>query len=339
MVPEKVGDLGEKALLQRLRRYVSEGGSIVRAFSEDCAVTDNGSDRYLLLTVDVMVDGKHFRQEWMPPFHLGRKAVNVNLSDISAMGGSARFFLVSLGLPAETGVGFVEETYEGIESAARESGLALAGGNVSESPVFFIDITMIGDVEKNRALFRNGACEGDAIFVTGSLGASACGLKLLESGRRLDDVADSWMRDAILAHFDPPVLQKAAAWLASTGCVTSMMDLSDGLAADLPEICRESRVGAVILTDRIPVAKCVGKLMGADPLQLALTGGEDYHLLFTVAVKRREEFLQRAAENGTVFHEIGVTAPAGQGILVQDAAGGRRPLGPGFQHFLKQDEH
>lgn len=335
VMKENVGALGEKALLLRLRKYVSEGGCIVRAYSEDCAVVDPGAGRLQLMTMDVLVDGQHFRQEWMPPFYLGRKAVNVNVSDISAMGGRALFFLVSLGLPPETAIEFVDETYRGIESAAKGSGLVLAGGNVSASPVLFIDITMVGEVDRNRILLRNGARAGDALFVTGPLGASACGLTLLESGLRIDSTLEDWEREAILSQLDPPVLQDVAAWLSACGTVTSMMDLSDGLASDLPELCRESSAGALLYADRIPVAAGAGKTAKPGPLQLALTGGEDYHLLFTVSGARLAEFHRMSGDAGMSFFEIGAIVPAHEGILLQDQAGNKTRIGPGFQHFSK----
>ena len=333
VMQENVGTVGEKALLRRLRKYVGGEGRVLRAFSEDCAVVDAGAGRLQLMTTDVMVDGLHFRREWMPPFHLGRKAVNVNVSDISAMGGRALFFLVSLGLPPETATAFVDETYRGIESAMKDSTLVLAGGNLSASPVFFIDITMVGEVDRDRVLMRNGAGAGDALFVTGPLGGAACGLALLESGLRIDSTLEEWEREGILAQLDPPVLQNSAAWLSASGLVTSMMDLSDGLAADLPELCRESGVGALLQAARIPVARSAGKLARQDPLRLALTGGEDYHLLFTVSGEGLPEFHRRSGDAGIDFHEVGVIVPAADGIFLQNEAGEKTPLGPGFQHF------
>jgi thiamine-monophosphate kinase len=306
---------------------------VIRSFSEDCAVVDAGDGRCQLLTVDVMVDGRHFRLAWMPAYYLGRKAVHVNVSDISAMGGRAAFFLVSLGLPPATPASFVDEMYRGIDSAAKESGLILAGGNVSASPVLFIDITMIGEVRSDRIVLRNGAHEGDAIFVTGPLGASAAGLRLLETGVTLETAPDGLSREAVRIHLDPPNLQKAALWLADSGCVTAMMDLSDGLSSDLPEICHESRVGARIDVRKLPVAAAAQA--SNDALELALRGGEDYHLLFTVARDRVNDFAAAAADAGHTFFQIGIITAESDGLHLCDETG-NHPWTTGFEHFLKK---
>lgn len=332
MLRETVHMLGEKKLLSRLRKYVREEGRIVRAISEDCVVLDYGNNNYQLITVDVMVDGEHFRREWMNPFSLGRKAVNVNVSDISAMGGRAQFFLISLGLPRDTPAAYVDEMYRGIDSACQESSLMLAGGNVTAASVLFVDIVMIGEVQKDRLLLRSGARPGDPIFVTGHLGAAACGLSLLDAGQRLDSVSEEWARVAIQSQLDPPVLQNVANWLAATGMLSSMIDLSDGLASDLPEICRESGVGAEIDAPRIPRHECP-ESAGMNALALALSGGEDYHLLFTVSQSRHKDFLQCIREVGLTVFEIGTILPSEDGISIIDESGNRNPLGPGFQHF------
>lgn len=332
MLRETVQTLGEKNLLSRLRKYVKEGGRIVRAISEDCAVLDHGGGNYQLITVDVMVDGEHFRREWMDAFSLGRKAVNVNVSDISAMGGRAQFFLISLGVPRDTPAAYIDEMYRGVDSACHESNLHLAGGNVTAASVLFVDIVMIGEVAKERLLLRSTAKPGDLIFVTGRLGGAACGLSLLDAGRRLDSVTEDWARAAIQSQLDPPVLQNVAGWLAASGMLTSMIDLSDGLASDLPEICRESNVGAEIEALRIPRHECP-ESAGMNGLELALRGGEDYHLLFTVSRARHKDFLQRTREEGLTVFEIGTILPKEDGICIVDQSGIRNPLGPGFQHF------
>lgn len=332
MLRETVHTLGEKALLARLRKYVREQGRVVRAISEDCAVLDNGGGTYQLLTVDVLVDGEHFRREWMNAFYLGRKAVNVNVSDISAMGGRAQLFLISLGLPRETPAVYVDEIYRGVDSASQESNILMAGGNVSASSVLFIDITMIGEVAKDCVLMRSGARVGDAIFVTGKLGGAACGLSLLESGRRLDSSPETWAREAIQCQLDPPVLQSVATWLAQTRMLTSMMDLSDGLAGDLPEICRESNVGALIHAARIPIADCLQHTNG-NAVEVALRGGEDYHLLFTVPGAQKHDLVQRSHAVGLTIYEVGEIVPAAEGIHMIDISGKRESLQPGFEHF------
>lgn len=325
-----IKEIGEKKLLQKLHSYLGNSPSLVRVFSEDCAVLRSDSGRYQLFTTDVLVENIHFRLEFSDPLSIGRKAILVNLSDISAMGGSPSFFMLSAGFPENTSVKFVEQLYEGMNSA----GIPCFGGNVSQSPVLFLDIFMGGEVAADQALFRNGAKPGDSIFVSSPLGGSAAGLKCLQAGHRTD--SNPAIRDAIQAHLEPPNHNALARKLASLRLLSSMIDLSDGLGSDLAEICRESGTGARIKLDRIPMAKSVvelASLMKWDPIELALYGGEDYHLLFTVAAENRLEFAKHAAD--LKLYEIGVITDQADGICGIDAKGELIPLKEGFEHFGK----
>jgi thiamine-monophosphate kinase len=238
------------------------------------------------------------------------------------------------------------DVYDGLRSVGNDFGLQLIGGNISSSAQLFIDITLMGTVRKDRILRRDGARRGDSIFVTGYLGASAEGLKLLREGFRLlgnalilpDGQRDSKLVvEAILRHIDPPCLIEVAKKLAGTSAVTSMIDLSDGISADLPEICRESGVGARIELERLPIDPCVlhwERKRKLDPEILALQGGEDYHLLFTVARKNKNTFLNRINRAGIQVFEIGQIMPSSNGIQVMDSEGKSRPLEEGYQHFV-----
>lgn len=324
-----IKEMGEKKLLQKLRTYLGNFPSLVRVFSEDCAVLRTPSGGYQLFTTDVVVENVHFRLEYADPIAIGRKAVLVNLSDISAMGGTPSFFMLSAGFPENTSVKFVEQLYEGMNSA----GIPLVGGNVSQSSVLFLDIFMCGEVAAEEALFRNTAKPGDAIFVSSPLGASAAGLQSLKAGHRL---VDPDFHDAIQAHLEPPNHNPLARKLASLRLLSSMIDLSDGLGSDLAEICRESGTGARIQLDRIPIATCLTELasiMKWDPIELALYGGEDYHLLFTVAAEKRIEFAKHATD--LKLYEIGVMTDQADGIHAVDTKGELIPLKEGFQHFGK----
>jgi thiamine-monophosphate kinase len=326
-----IKDIGEKALLQKLRSYLGNSPSLVRIFSEDCAVLKTPSGRYQLFTTDVLVENVHFRLEYSDPASIGRKAILVNLSDISAMGGVPSFFMLSAGFPEKTSLKFVEQLYEGMNSV----GIPLIGGNVSQSSLLFLDIFMCGEVAPEEALFRNTAKSGDVIFVSSPLGASAAGLKCLQAGYRPDS-GDPAIYDAIHAHLEPPNHNALARKLASLKLLSSMIDLSDGLGSDLAEICRESGTGAHIQLDRIPIAKCVNELVSImkwNPIELALYGGEDYHLLFTVPEKNRKEFAKHATE--LKLYEIGVMTDQADEIYAVDSNGVRNPLKEGFQHFGK----
>ena len=342
---ENLSQIGEKHLLQTVRKYLRTDHEIVRVFSEDCAVIDFDKTFFQLFTVDCLVENVHFRREYMPGALLGRKAIKVNLSDISAMGGTPEFFLVSLGAPSNTPVQFIEDVYQGMSEPAKQFGARMIGGNVTSSPHLFLDITMIGKVKKKSLVRRDGAKRGDSIFVTGLLGAAAEGLNLLREGFRLignglifpEGQRDSrHVMEAIQIHLDPPCDASLGPQLAATQMLTSMIDLSDGVASDLSEIARESRVGARVDLHNIPVAPSVlywERKRNRDPRILALFGGEDYHLLFTVSKPLREDFLSRMNKEKIEVFEIGQIVPRTQGVFAIDQEGNSFPLDHGFQHF------
>lgn len=331
-----VSDLGEKTLLKRFSRHLGRGSKIIRTYSEDCAVVDAGGSNFLLYTVDAFIEGVHWKREFATPFLVGRKALLVNVSDISAMGGRPLYYLVSLMAPPDTEVSWIDELYRGLSSVSRETGVKLIGGNVACSDRLVVDLFVAGEVSRRRAVFRNGARNGDAVFVSGELGASAAGLQFLEAGYRLNTGSGD-VRSAVKAHLDPPcrhdLAQKIAPW------VTSMIDLSDGLAADLQEICRESNVGALVHSEKIPVAKSAVSLLhkqGRSPLSLALGGGEDYELLFTVSRKRRPAFLKKMERELCRVYEVGTIVQKGRGVMLRNASGVSEPLRGGYEHFVQQ---
>jgi len=325
--------LGEKKLLRTLRRFHGKSGRIVRTFSEDCAVIESDGENYSLLTTDTQLENVHFKQEYMPPYYLGKRTLKVNLSDISAMGGKPLYYLVSLGASGATPLGTIHEIYRGMRAAAGKHAISLIGGNVTESPLLFLDITMIGTVRRSDVLFRSGAKPGDLIYVTGPLGVSEEGLRLLQKGFRLSRRNSPRMRQAILKHLDPPDLNQFARELGGSRLANCMIDLSDGLASDLTEICRESKVGATIQLERLPVAKKRGSKPNSKLIEVALHGGEDYHLLFTVSPEKAARLLRLAARTQTRLFEIGRIENASGGIHGIDSQGRRTVLSGGYRHF------
>ncbi len=263
------------------------------------------------------------------------------------MGGTPLHCMVSMGAPRQTPVRFIQEVYQGMDSVFKEAGISLIGGNVAASAVFFLDLFLTGMVPREQVLFRSGAREGDSIFVTGPLGGSAEGLRLLKKGFRLSrngktlvrpaGIRESrFVKESIMAHVDPPSLSQVARRLAAWKMLSSMIDLSDGIGADLREICRESGTGAEIDLARLPVAPALlyraekGK---SDPFALALCGGEDYHLLFTVPKSLRERFLRRSKKEGIRVFEIGRILNRKQGIYTVTEGGKRKALPSGYEHF------
>jgi thiamine-monophosphate kinase len=342
---ENLNQIGEKQFLQTVKKHLKTDQDIVRVFSEDCAVINQDKNFYQLFTVDSLVEGVHFQREYMPGFLLGRKALTVNLSDIGAMGGTPQFYLLSLGAPPNTPVQLIDDIYQGMAATAQEYGVRLIGGNVTSSAQLFLDITMIGRVKKAHLVRRDGANRGDVLFVTGQLGGSAEGLNLLREGFRLIGnglILPEGQRDsnhameAIQIHLNPACSVRLGDQLAKTRMITSMIDLSDGIASDLSEIARESRVGARIDLEKVPVAPSVlywERKRNRDPRILALFGGEDYHLLFTVSKKEKLKFLTRMEKENITVYEIGRIVSRTQGVFAVDREGGSFALDHGFQHF------
>lgn len=340
-----VGQFGERALLAHLGARVPTATGVVVGIGDDAAAVEIGP--FALVTTDCLVERVHFRREAAPPRLLGRKALTVNLSDIAAMGGLARYATVSLGLPTEIEVGWVDSLYDGLLERAAEAGVALVGGNLSRVPdAITIDVTLLGDA--GRLLLRNGARPGDRVVVTGALGAAAEGLRLLDDGARLDDEGELfatgvWTEtsaDAVLAclraQLDPRPPLALARSIGDRGLARAGMDISDGLSSDLPEICRQSGVGAVIDLVDLPVdARAAGleRARGGDALSLGLHGGEDYQLLLAVAPGDVEELGQLARVWGVEVTAIGDFVEGEPELRVRDGAG-ERPLAPGgHDHF------
>lgn len=309
------------------------GGAVLRGIGDDCAALKNlARGEVLLCTTDLLIEGVHFRMDFTNPVLLGEKALAVNLSDIAAMGGAPVAYFVALAVPRTHVHRFIDPFYQGLRLTARAHCVTLAGGDLSHSPQgIFISITVLGKALRTRVLYRSGARPGDRIFVTGTLGASATGLRLLQGGRTLR-TRDADVFRAIFSHLHIEPRVAVGAWLAAHRWATAMMDLSDGLATDLNHLCTESKVGAVVHTAPLPIDP-VTKKLERDPIRTALTGGEDYELLFTVPA-RKAGALKRAYPAGfPSITEIGEITAARRVRLV-DVGGRSRPLpAAGYDHF------
>lgn len=273
---------------------------------DDCAVVAGPGGKEWLITTDALVEGVHFRREWTDPEALGRKALSVNVSDIAAMGGVPRFSLVAIGLPPREAEATAAAVYQGMRAVAQGFGVALVGGDTVASPAgLFLSITAVGEVPKGQALLRSGARPGDAIYATGTFGGSALGLACLRSGRSGGD-AEPFIR----RHLDPAPRVAEGLWIRETGMATAMVDVSDGLLADLGRVADASGVGFAIEAVKVPhdpEFEATARALDADPAQLALSGGEDYELCFTVAARRVAEFERRLAgrQGGAPIARIG----------------------------------
>jgi thiamine-monophosphate kinase len=330
-------NLSEDELVAAIARVVSAPAEGVRlGIGDDAALVDVRSGE-LALTCDTLVEGVHFERSLIAARDLGYKAVAVNLSDVASMGASPRYALTSLALSPEVDPAWVMEVYGGMVEACAEHAVSIVGGDLSRASEVVISVTLVGEAPLGRAIRRSGAGPGERIAVTGSLGASAGGLLLGRSPREVlaEALTAGWGRELLRAHERPPARVGEGQTLAQSGA-TAMMDLSDGIARDLPRLCRASDVGARIRSDAIPIAPQVtvlAKRLGHDALELALSGGEDYELLVVLRPGAFDEAAELLRERfGVALTEIGETTE--DGIVLVDAEGTSRPLEPrGWDHF------
>ena len=332
-----IGEVGEDAAVARFRELASSalGEAVLIGPGDDTAAFRMEEGRIVLFTCDMMTEGIHFRREWSGAEEIGWKAMAQNISDIAAMGGEPRFAVASVAMPGEAEAEFAEDLARGLISAASSYGAALVGGDLvgSTGPIV-VDVALMGVVEEELLLRRRGARPGDAILVTGSLGASAAGLALLSrgaAGRRSPEV-----KRVLQAHRTPRPRVAEARAIAGSRRATAMMDVSDGIAQDLARLCRESGVGARVRTDRIPVdAACaaVAKELGEDALEWAAGGGEDYELLVTCPAAAAEEIAAAVSEKTDTPVAVIGEITREEGVSFLGADGEARMVGPGFDHF------
>jgi thiamine-monophosphate kinase len=312
-----VADLGEFPLIERLAgRLTPSRADVVAGVGDDVAVIDPEDDRLLLATTDAQVAGVHFVPGRSAPSRLGRKAAAINLSDIAAAGGEPTHLLVSLVLPAATEVAFLEAFYDGLAHESSRWGVEVVGGNVSRGGTLVFDLTLLGRVAAGELLRRDGARVGDRVLVTGRLGAAAAGLHLIMMAPGLDVPGEIRHRASDAFEIPEPRVAEGRL-LAAAGGVTAMLDVSDGLAADLTHLAEASGVGLRIDGAAVPVAEEAGLVAaaaGRDPLDWALGGGEDYELLFTAAPADAERLAVAVADRtGTAVTDLGEVVPRTEG--------------------------
>ena len=328
----------ERRLIEIIRRAVRKAPGVRMGIGDDCAVLEPDAGRVLLATTDLLIEDVHFRRRWATPEDIGWKSLAVNVSDVAAMGGRPRWALIALACPEGVGIDEGEAFYAGVQTLAREHDVAVVGGDTAASSRgWIVNITLLGDAA-GKPIMRSTANVGDVIAVTGSVGRSAAGLALLEAVPAPPDVADATRADVTAAHLRPRPRTREGQWLAAAGGVTSMIDLSDGLATDLGHLCEESAVGARVELARLPVSPTVhaiAKALDRDALAWATGGGEDYELLLTCAPGAFERLASGlAAETGTRLSAVGEMTAAGDGIRYLDAGGRAVAVRAGFEHFV-----
>lgn len=321
--PTQIASLGEFGLIDRLTSHLKpRNASTLTAAGDDAAVIDCGGGRVMIVSTDMMMEGIDFDLTYFPLKHLGYKVVTRGVSDILAMNARPRQILLSLGVSAKISVETLEELYDGVETACKELGVDIVGGDTTASVTgLTINITAIGEAARDEVVYRRGASEHDLICITGNLGAAYMGLHLLEREKRvLSDVADPEPQFAgneylLESYLKPRARQDIIEALAEEGIrPTAMIDLSDGLASDLRQLCKASDCGARIYLERIPIAQqttALAEQMNIDPVVAALNGGEDHQLLFTVPLAMQEKVMRMG-----LVDVIGHITPAQSGVCL-----------------------
>ncbi len=338
-------DIGEFGLIRRIASALPPAPEhVVVGVGDDVAVLEGLDGNYLLATIDAQVEGVHFRLDTTTAYQLGRKATVINMSDVAAMGGTPLWALVSLALPTHVEVSFVDELYRGMNEEIQRGGGCIVGGNVSRGHAgILVDICLLGSVAKDRVILRRGAKEGDAIMVTGTLGDSKAGLELLS--RSNWSVSPESRERVLERHLTPRARLEEGRMLAGLKKVSAMLDVSDGFLGDLQHLCEASGVGARVWAHEILVSDAcreVAGLAGVNPLEWALTGGEDYELLFTIS----QEYVNDAVAAvegvaGTPCRRVGVIGPRGEGIQLSTSDGSVLPVAgfvKGWDHFSELNQ-
>ena len=270
----------ENAVVAQIERIFgpAKAKGLVVAMGDDAALWSPTPGHETILTCDWFLEDSHFLRSKHPPDAIGWKCLARAVSDVAAMGGKPRCFLLSLALPSNLTGKWLSSFLRGLRRAAGSLGCELAGGDITRQEKILISITVIGEIRRRRAILRSAARPGDLIFVSGTLGEADFGLRELRRKRGVVRATDSALRK----HLYPEPRLALGQWLAENCLATAMMDLSDGLSTDLPRLCAASRVGARIEADSLPVTPLA---RGQDAQELALHGGDDYELLFTVGAR------------------------------------------------------
>ena len=320
----EIASLGEFGLIDRLTaKFQKKNDSTLCGVGDDAAVIEASKDRAIVVSTDSMLEGIDFDLTYFPPKHLGYKVVTKGISDVVAMNAVPEQITLSLGISSKISVEFLDDFYEGVEFACKEAGVDLVGGDTSASPMgMFISITVVGEANPDKLVYRNGANVHDLICVSGDLGSAYSGLLILEREKATFKANPNYQPD--LATFDyvvdrylkPEPRIDIVKFLEQKGVVpTSMIDVSDGLASDVMQICKASGVGCEIYEEKIPIDYATtmvcsefGKML---PISNALNGGEDYELLFTIKQADYEKI-----KDSIEVHVIGHITEANMGMML-----------------------
>ncbi len=315
-----------------------DGEQVLKGIGDDCAVVRKDGKHVWLLTMDTLIESVHFNTAFHPPEKLGRKAVSANVSDIGAMGGKPLFVLLSAGMPPGFDESWFRSFAKGLTDACRQYGCLIIGGDTVASPGgLSFTLTVIGEADADKVVYRKGARPGDTIWVSGDLGFAAAGLELL---RREIEPANREFDLFREKHLNPLARVELGQQLAESGLAHAMMDLSDGLATDLAHLCKQSGVGAHLFARDLPgvaALAAVAQRTGSNAERWAISGGEDYELLFTAAPDDSANLLEIAEQSGSMIYPVGnIVAGSTVTLIRQSADGSREEVAiayQGFDHF------
>jgi len=336
-------EIGEFGVISWIRgKMPLRDPTIAAGIGDDAAVMKPPRGSVCLVTTDILIEGIHFRLDYTDPLRLGKKALSINLSDIAAMGGAPQYFLLSMGLPPHLPFRWVEEFFGGVQQVADQYKLSLIGGDTSLAQKVTINITLIGQAKAGEVIYRKGAEIGDQIMVTGTLGNAALGLRILESHKGdagIFRTGDSDLVELIEKHLSPPPRIAEGRLIAENHLASAMIDVSDGLVADLGHILEESHTGARLWISQLPLSEVYRRKAPqytSNDIDLAISGGEDYELLFTTPRKKEAKLLSLFGHSGLKLTRIGEIVDHEHGLrLFLDDGREYRPRAKGYDHFKK----
>jgi thiamine-monophosphate kinase len=311
----KIKDVGEFGLIKKITKK-PRNKDILVGIGDDAAVIKTYKD-FQVFTTDCLVDGDHFRRDWFTDKQIGMKAIEINVSDIAAMGAVPNYVLVELALPKDLNVDFVENLYKGMWKVCDKYNIEIIGGNMTHCDNIFISITLTGTVDKNNLCLRNGSKPEDYIFVSGHLGNGRAGLRLFQ-----EDLEE--FEKLKKSYLEPKSQLDTALKIAPYA--NSMIDVSDGLAPEVNHICNQSNCGAIIYKDKIPIndeVRSIAKLLDEDEYNYALYGGEDFELVYTISKDKLDKV------NGFLVGEI----TKNKGIKLSYKGKQKEITNRGYDHF------
>lgn len=328
-----LSSLGEFGLIDRIRARFPQPAAPELGIGDDAAILSPSAGRSLVVSTDLLAEGVHFDRSFGSDRMLGRKSLAVNLSDLAAMGALPRWFFLSLAIPARFTFAGIEAILDGLAEQAAEHDVLLAGGDTCGSKSgLVISVTVMGEQVPGLLLKRSGAVAGDDVWVSGTLGDSALGLRLLQQGKGVGEAADL----LVARHLDPTPRCTLGRSLAEAGLVRAMIDVSDGLLADLGHICRQSGCGAEIQLEQIPRSYAFNALTASDSIPvwpLVLSGGEDYELCFTASPDNRAAIEKIGKISGIQVSVVGKVTCSGQVTAILPDGSVFQPASSGYTHF------